>query len=66
MLFESARGIFALFNNYTEDESKAINIREYNNVEKYESLKKGDIILANITIKNRYAYLNNASIKEVK
>ena len=49
-----------------EDESKAINIREYNNVEKYEKLKKGDIILANITIKNRYAYLNNASIKEVK
>ena len=49
-----------------EDESKAINIREYNNVEKYEYLKKGDIILANITIKNRYAYLNNASIKEVK
>ena len=36
-----------------------------NNIELYK-IKKGDIILANITIKNRYAYLNNASIKEVK
>ena len=49
-----------------EDETKLINVKEYNNVDKYkEVLKKGDIISANITIKNNYAYLNYANKVEV-
>ena len=49
-----------------EDETKLINVKEYNNANKYKELfKKGDIISANITIKNNYAYLNYANKVEV-